>query len=181
MSAPLTNLAPAIQFSDDRKVIASSPFPVTWQQMRGQFAATPCRAALADGFEDWVRAVHTRVEVGFAWIGGSFASDKPEPADVDAVLFYDYRAPLATRDARDAFIHINRDVLSREAARARFGIDAALIPLCAPVPHLIQLSAYWAMVFSNGPDGTRRAFYVIEGATVLAAGLAEARWQRSDA
>jgi hypothetical protein len=167
MTVPLTNLAPAIIFSDERKVVASSPFPITWQEMRARFGGGPHRARLANGFEAWVRAAHGLVDVEFVWIGGSFASDKPEPADVDAVMFYQYREPLAHPALREAFLARHASVLTRDAAKAQWNVDAALIALSAPVAQLIHLSAYWAMVFSNGPDATRRAFFSVEGASII--------------
>lgn len=166
MTAPLTHLAPAILFSDERKVIASSPFPADWRQMRARFGQGAARAALADGFEAWVRAADALVRVEFVWIGGSFASDKPEPGDVDAVLFYQDRQPMGQPALREAFMARHAGVLTKEAAKARFGVDAAVIPLALPADQMIHLSAYWAMVFSNGPDATRRAFYTIPGASI---------------
>lgn len=168
MTAPLTNLAPAILFGDDRKVIASSPFPVDWRTFKQRFGQGAVRAALADGFIGWVRAAAGLVDVQFVWVGGSFASDKPEPADVDAVLFYRYRDPALDVATRTAFLQANADILSKEGAKAGFNVDAAIIPLSAPVGQLIHLSAYWAMVFSNGPDGTRRAFYTLDARSLLA-------------
>jgi hypothetical protein len=161
MSAPLTNLAPAIVFNEDRKVVSSSPHQSTWSETKARFVFNDHRALLAARFEAWVREVNAVVVADFIWLGGSFASDKPEPADVDAVLFYRYRTFMPNPEDRDAFLVANAHILSPEGAKANYGVDGATVALTLPVNQLIHMAAYWAMVWSNGPDGSRRAFYTL--------------------
>jgi hypothetical protein len=162
MPAPLTNLAPAILFSEDRKVIASSPHARTWSELKEQFVFNDHRAHLAARFEAWVTDANQIVAPEFIWIGGSFASDKQMPADVDAVMFYRYRTFEPDPIKRDAFLQAHSAILSSDGAKEGYGVDGATVALNLPVPQLIHLAAYWAMVWSNGPDGTRRAFYTVQ-------------------
>jgi len=56
-----------------------------------QFPASPQRRKLYDGFckfLDFVR--HNNIE-GEIWIGGSFLTQKPDPGDIDLVLYVDHR------------------------------------------------------------------------------------------
>lgn len=161
--SPLTNLAPAILFDDNRKVVGSAPYPVPWAELAAQFATTPYRANLAARFEQWVAACIAIVRVEYVWIGGSFCSDKPEPKDIDAVLFYRYPRPMPQPEVRDAFLRHHAPVLSNMGSKLNFGVDSAAVSLHTDVSALIHKAAYWAMVFSNGPDGTRRAFYTVAG------------------
>ena len=41
--SPLTNLAPAILFNEQRQVVGSAPYEVPWTQLVSMFATTPDR------------------------------------------------------------------------------------------------------------------------------------------
>jgi hypothetical protein len=165
MSTPFTNLAPAILFNEARKVVSSSPYATTWPEMKARFVFNEYRAHLAARFEAWVHDASRVVAPEFIWIGGSFASDKPEPADVDAVMFYRYRTFMPNPTDRDAFLTAHAGILSSEGAKSGYQVDGATVALTLPVNQLIHLAAYWAMVWSNGADGTRRAFYTLPAAS----------------
>jgi hypothetical protein len=42
---------PAIAFSEDRKLIACSPYPIAWNALKERFATNAARQELAVGFE----------------------------------------------------------------------------------------------------------------------------------
>jgi hypothetical protein len=156
--APLTNLEPAILFSEDRKVIAASPYQMDWNDIRARFATTPYRQAMADKFEAWARLATEALFIEQIWLGGSFCSDKELPNDIDAVLFFRHPRPLFKSEKRDQFLYDNARVFDRALVQEQFGIDLASIAMDISRISLVNFAAYWAMVYSNGPDGTRRAF-----------------------
>lgn len=164
--APLTNLEPAILFSDDRKVIAASPYEMDWQDIRTRFAKTPYRRALADKFEAWAKLATEALFIEQIWLGGSFCSDKELPKDIDAVLFFRHPQPLFKPEERDQFLYDHASVFDRALVQEQFGIDLASIAMDISRIALVNFAAYWAMVYSNGPDGTRRAFYSVPGETL---------------
>lgn len=160
-TAPLTNLAPAIAFDADRRVIGSAPYPASWPALVDRFVNNQHRRQLADRLEAWIAASRSLIAIEQVCLGGSFCTDAPEPRDIDAVAFFRYHGPLAPPPQRDRFIQQHRGILTPDGIKAHYGIDCALVPLFIDPLHLVQLSAYWAMVYSNGPDGRRRAFYTV--------------------
>ena len=157
--APLTNLESAILFSEDRKVIAASPYQMDWNDIRARFATTPYRQAMADKFEAWAKLAKEALFIEQIWLGGSFCSDKEFPKDIDVVLFFRHPRPLFKPEERDQFLHDNSSVFDRGLVQEQFGLDLASIAMDISRIALVNFAAYWAMVYSNGPDGTRRAFY----------------------
>lgn len=121
MTAPLTNLAPAILFGDDSKVIASSPFPVDWPTLQQRFGQGPVRAGLAERFIGWVLAAGLAV-----WLGscGQAGSEPVKPSATDAEIEQGMEA--ARRAAEDT------------ARRDRQRLGPALV--AAPGPLLTDLS-----------------------------------------
>ena len=162
-------MEPAIVFNDQRKLVASSPFRIDWPQLVERFASSPARRRMADAFVSWIHAADRLVLVEFVWIGGSFVTEAKAPRDLDCVLFYRYRTAILNPILRDAFLRQNAPVLMKDGIKQAFGIDAALIPLGLPPEQLIQMSAYWAMVFSNSANARRRAFYTVPAPSILAA------------
>lgn len=161
--APLTNLEPAILFSEDRKVIAASPYQMDWKDIRARFALTPHRTDLADKFEAWVALASNALFIEQIWLGGSFCSEKEFPKDIDAVLFFRHPRPLFKPEERDQFLFDHANVFDRALVETQFGLDLASIAMDISRIALVNFAAYWAMVYSNGPDGTRRAFYSVPG------------------
>ncbi|MCZ8207697.1 MAG: hypothetical protein O9270_05825 [Aquidulcibacter sp.] len=162
-----TGLPPAIVFGADQKVIGASPYPCPWFEFKQRFAFNPQRLALAEKFEAWVGNLVTIVAPEFIWIGGSYASDKPDPKDIDAVLFYRYRQPFADPQSHAAFLNAHRALLTPAAVKRDYGLDCACVALSMPVERLIAISAEWTMILSGNPDGSRRAFYCIPIASML--------------
>lgn len=160
-------LPPAIAFNADQRVIGTSPYPCPWIEFKQRFAFNPQRRALAEKFEAWVGSLVTIVAPEFIWIGGSYASDKAEPNDLDAVLFYRYRQPFADPQSHAAFLNTHRALLTPAAVKRNFGVDCACVALSMPVERLIAISAEWTMILSGNPDGSRRAFYGIPVASML--------------
>lgn len=167
MNEPKPGLPPAIIFGADQRVIGTSPYPCPWFEFKQRFAFNPQRLALAEKFEAWVGNLVTTVAPEFIWIGGSYASDKPDPKDIDAVLFYHYRQPFADPQSHAGFLRANSGLLSPAAIKRDFGVDGACVALSMPVERLIAISAEWTMIFSGNPDGSRRPFYCISIASML--------------
>jgi hypothetical protein len=155
------NLPPPILFNENRRVVGSAPYEVRWADLALQFATTPHRRHLASRFEQWIAACSRIVRVEYLWVGGSFCSDKLEPKDVDAVLFYHYVTFMPQPAARDAFLVQHRGLLSNAGSRQNFNVDSATIPLSLEPSRLVNLAARWALILSNGPDDTRRSFYQV--------------------
>jgi hypothetical protein len=152
---------PAIQFSEDRKLISCSPYPISWAQLVEKFATSATRQRLANQFEHWLAACREIVIIGEVWIGGSFCNDAQEPKDIDVVLFYRYRSLMPQASARDAFLREHAHVLSNEGAREKYGVDCATISLGLEPLRIVRLAAKWTMILSNGPDNQKRAFYTL--------------------
>jgi len=165
--SPLTNLAPAIVFGADRRVIASAPYREDWQTLRRTFARPGRREELAASFEAWIAALRAHLDVAFVWIGGSFVTDKPEPNDIDAVVFFRYRTDFATGAERAAFLRSLAPLLDHATVEQDYRIDSAFAPLDVDVGQLLHIAAYWAMVFSNDETGGRRAFFTVDGQSIL--------------
>jgi hypothetical protein len=154
---------PAIRFTPDRRVEVAAPHETSWAALKQRYGAGAHRAALAAALEDWIAAVRTAVLPQRLWIGGSFCSDKPEPGDVDVVLFYALYRYEPDPVARGRFLETHARLLAPQQIAAVWPVDAATIPLHAPPLDLIRLSARWSMILSNGPGGERRGFWSVDG------------------
>ena len=55
----------------------------------GRFPTSTTRSAIFDYWHDHRLALEEQVEVHSQWLAGSFASDKPDPADADVVTVLD--------------------------------------------------------------------------------------------
>jgi hypothetical protein len=160
--ASLKNLAPAIFFTPERKVAVAAPYPITWRELHAHFGRSPHRQQLLKDMGTWVSELSEILAPQFIWIGGSFVTDKPEPKDIDAVIFYRYVRPDMVPAELDDVLRANAALLNHARVQERFRIDSALVPLDVDVAQLIHASAYWAMVFSNDEHGGRRAFYTLK-------------------
>jgi hypothetical protein len=167
MTAFELNLPPAIRFTSDQKVISTSPYPCHWNEFKQRFATNSKRLKLAENFEKWVKELKSVVLPEFVWIGGSYASNKLEPKDLDAVVFYRYRQPFDNAISHTTFLTQNSGVLSPVGVKKSYGIDCAIVALSMPIERLIAISAEWTMILSGNPDGTRRAFYSIPATSIL--------------
>ena len=167
MNEPQAGLPPAIKFGANQRVIGTSPYPCPWFEFKQRFAFNPQRLALAEKFEAWVGNLLAIVAPEFIWIGGSYASDKPDPKDIDAVLFYRYRQPFADPQSHAGFLKASYGLLSPAAVKRDFGVDGACVALSMLVERLIAVSSEWTMILSGNPDGSRRAFYCIPIASML--------------
>jgi hypothetical protein len=167
MTAHRFEPAPAITFSHDNKITSSSPYPITWPEIEARYCFNAHRRRLADRFCEWVLAVHDLVAPAFIWIGGSFVTDKAEPADIDTVLFYYYRQAQTDSQDRISFLSKHASLLSPAGIRARFGLDAGTVALSMPPQRLVEISASWTMIFSGNADGTRRGFYSVPAVSVI--------------
>jgi hypothetical protein len=103
-------------FDENKRVVVSAPYVATWAQFVTQFATTPYRRSMATRFEQWVSACAEIVRIEYVWIGGSFCSDKAEPKDIDAALFYHYLTYFPQQSARDAFLQQHGAILSNRGS-----------------------------------------------------------------
>jgi hypothetical protein len=87
----------------------------------------------------------TRLGVGgYTWVDGSFMTNKPEPDDIDCVLW-----PRAIRQLSPADVQGFKDLVSRPIARARFGIDLYVEDQLGD----FNREAYWRGVWGFCHDG----------------------------
>lgn len=89
------------------------------------------------------------------WIGGSFVTNKPSPADVDVVLFFDRQAVNGLDDASYAAL---TELCDRPVARARYFCDVYYDPVDEP-----QRANYWRQKLGIASDGvTQKGIVVIK-------------------
>jgi hypothetical protein len=98
-------------------------------------------------------------------VGGSFCSDKLEPKDIDAVLFYRYPRPMPQPEMRDAFLLQHAPVMSNMGSKLNFGVDSASIALSVETMRLVHFAAHWALLFSGRPEGKHQPFYSVQGSS----------------
>lgn len=156
------NLAPAILFDENRRLVASAPYPIQPDELARQFATNGGRQRLLEGLCAWLSALHAIVEIDFVWIGGSFVKQKPDPSDIDVVVFFRYRPTTSGQASNDDTIRAHAHLFSHHAVEQEYDLDSALVPLDIQTSQLIHICAYWAMVFSNDENGGRRAFYTLK-------------------
>ena len=167
MTAFELNLPPAIRFTSDQKVISTSPYTCHWNEFKQRFATNSKRLELAGNFENWVKELKSAVLPEFVWIGGSYASDKPDPNDIDVVAYYRYRQPFDDAVSHATFLTENSGILSPAGVKQNYGVDCAIVALSMPIERLIAISAEWTMILAGNPDGSRRAFYSIPATSIL--------------
>ena len=111
------------------------------------FDADSNRLELTARFEKYLNELtqFTRFSF-FIWVNGSFVSKKPNPADIDFIVFLDYRDYEANEKLIDGRF-------SSKHARTIFGVDAYVVcefPASHP-KHVFTISdhTYWLHLFST--------------------------------
>jgi len=126
-----------------------SPHEASPVEVIARLGGTPQRRNILKGWlahRMELRAVG--VVTGFQWLDGSFVEDK-EPNDLDIVTFF--RRPLAAPTAATMAELMMRtpSVFSRAQVKEAHHLDAQLVDLNATPEAVVDLTRYWAGIFSH--------------------------------
>ena len=111
------------------------------------FDTTSIRVELFARFENYLNEMALILKHSFqVWVNGSFISKKPNPADIDFVVFLDYHDYEANEKLID-------ERFSSKHARAVFGVDAYVVAVFPEVHRKFVFTksdrAYWLHLFST--------------------------------
>jgi len=127
------------------------------------FPASSTRRPLFDGWRVLCEAVETIVPIDAQWIGGSFVSTKPDPADIDLVSHFDGPTVDALAPASKMLL---RGLVAGRPSRDLHGYDSFQV-LAYPNGHPARAeyeyaAAYWERFFSHDRDGNSRGYVVVD-------------------
>jgi len=105
------------------------------------------RIRMFSKFDQWISRLRQLNVTGTLWLDGSFVTRKPNPADLDCVL---WNPSFVSDSCEEGKIEV-RSMIDRVAARAAFGVD---LYIETPLPHKqMEREAYWRGVFGFQHDG----------------------------
>lgn len=117
------------------------------------------RRPLFDSWRNVLTAIQRVVAIDAHWLDGSFATTKPEPADIDVVTHFDGEA-LETLDPVDATLL--RGLVGDKASQALHGCDSYVIAVYpeghAARPAYEAALSYWDGMFGHGRDGKPKGY-----------------------
>jgi len=103
------------------------------------------RRELCNGLKRFLSALALLPLSCECWIGGSFVTQKPSPADVDVVLFFDRQG---VNNLDDASYSALMNLCDRSVALARYFCDLYYDPTDEP-----ERADYWRQKFGVASDG----------------------------
>ncbi|ATQ78365.1 hypothetical protein CR152_30540 [Massilia violaceinigra] len=124
---------------------------MTLDQIRETFVAplpeaTP-RLRMFSLFDQWVVRLRQLNVTGTLWLDGSFVTRKPNPNDLDCVLWHPSFAGPVSEESK---IEV-RSMIDRASAKAVFCID---LYIALPLPtEKMAAEAYWRGLFGFQHDG----------------------------
>lgn len=125
--------------------------PMTLDQIRATFVAplpeaTP-RLRMFSLFEQWVARLPQLNVTGTLWLDGSFVTRKPEPNDLDCILWNpSFVGPVSEESKIEV-----RSMTDWAPAKAAFGVD---LYIETPLPEArMAREAYWRGIFGFQHDG----------------------------
>lgn len=104
------------------------------------------RANMFVRLETWIRQLNDLDVHGSIWLDGSFLTQKPEPGDIDCVLWH----PRFTNTPNQAQLDSIRELVDRQRAKASFGLDFYL-EICDD-SEKFHRQAYWMGVLGFAHD-----------------------------
>lgn len=104
------------------------------------------RTALFGSLNAWLTALRARGTGGRCWLDGSFLTAKPEPDDIDLVIFPTW-ATVPTPVVQQEL----GALLDKATVRAQYGLDCYIVH--ATQPNSIQITSYWRGWFGFRRDG----------------------------
>lgn len=144
-----------IDYTDPTSLVRS-PYIVSLETFVRHFSTSPERIRILDGFLRYRDALHDAgVELGYQWLDGSFLENKEQlkglpPGDIDVLTFY--HAPNGVNPVE----LFNRDPLifgpDRKAIKAKFSVDAFLLPFDISPESLMDNTCYLFSLFSHRRD-----------------------------
>lgn len=112
------------------------------------------RLRLFSRFDQWVFRLRQLNVTGTLWLDGSFVTRKPDPADIDCVLWNPSFVGAISEAGR---IEVS-SMIDRPAALATFGVD---LYIENTLPHeRISREAYWRGLFGFQHDGKKAKGFV---------------------
>lgn len=105
-------------------------------------------------FDLWVTRLRQLNVVGTVWLNGSFVTQKPNPADLDCVLWH----PTFSAPASDAGKIEVQNMTDHTAARVIFGMDLYVETPTAVA--MLTRQAYWRGLFGFQRDGRHAKGFV---------------------
>lgn len=115
---------------------------------------TSRRLQLFSHLDQWVARLRQLNVTATLWLDGSFVTRKPEPGDVDCVLWNPVFVGPITDEGKVELLAMT----DRAKARAAFGID---LYVEIPLPNeLMKREAYWRGMFGFQHDGRRAKGFV---------------------
>ena len=114
------------------QALAVDPFPGATQ-----------RAILYQSLMNWINVVTACGASGTLWLDGSFLTEKPDPGDIDCVLWYPrWSSPASATPANE---HQIRSLLDKATAKSIYGLD---LYIESPTQsELVHRQAYWRGFF----------------------------------
>lgn len=128
-----------------------TPYAVSSVELVTTLGTTDHRKAILRGWLQHRAAVRRLGFSGFQWVDGSFVEHDPqrEPADIDVVCFM-HMPTFVDRAAANLWAQQNHDVLfNRPHIKATYLVDFFLQPLNARPETLVNVTRYWAGLFSH--------------------------------
>jgi hypothetical protein len=141
----------ALAKQDYPPILKAGIHPMTLDQIREAFVsplpeATP-RLRMFSLFDQWVARLRQLNVTGTLWLDGSFVTRKPNPNDLDCVL---WNPSFAGPESEASKIEVT-SMIDRASAKAVYGID---LYIETPLPNArMGREAYWRGIFGFQHDG----------------------------
>lgn len=161
----MSGIVPPIRPGLDGAHKDRSPYAVELSDFLDQYALSPERANVLQGFLDYRAALHRAGLIsGFQWLNGSFLEHVEDtqsraPRDIDVVTFF--HLPKA-HTQRSLFPSI-RDLFDTRLCKAKYHVDGYPHMLgTASEEREIRQTCYWYSMWSHRRDGVWKGFAQVD-------------------
>ena len=133
-----------------------SPYRVNEQEFNALLSFNDCRRTMLKSFDRFLIHLRERGFIGVMWIGGSFVSMEPNPADIDITVFFS--SPIGPVPMRSDKISHDPLEMKREHRIENFGCDCFFVDLRWNVERIVHAAGLWHGHFAGFTKGFSRGF-----------------------
>jgi len=145
---------PPLHVQSGREVAA--PYRVSEETLLRVFAFNDWRRERVESFAQYRHYLRRRAIQGVAWIGGSFATLKERPSDIDVTVFF--QAPFGPFPWHSDKTSCRPTLLSRADTKEKFGCDVFFVDFRADPLRFARAVGLWHGHFSGNTLGAHRGF-----------------------
>ncbi|MBQ4839021.1 DUF6932 family protein [Pseudoalteromonas luteoviolacea] len=146
-------LLPSLIHNEDGVLKYSSPYEISWQSLERLFAQNALRKRLSDNLRLLINDLqYGEIHIARIFIGGSFISTKPDPDDLDILIFWHPKERINNRQELEGYLESNAHLFDKESISKKYRIQVHFHGLLGPLDTAINIASKWTILNSHSRE-----------------------------